>query len=263
MAHMWFGDLVTMKWWDDLWLNESFAEWACYHAAVNATDFTESWTGFTNARKNWAYRQDQLPSTHPIAADNYDLEAVEVNFDGITYAKGAAALRQLVAWVGEEQFLSGLAAYFRQHAYGNTELNDLLAALEDASGRDLGSWAKEWLQTSGVNTLRPRFAVDDEGRFTSFVIEQSAAPDFPTLRRHRIAVGLYDLTDDGLVRRGGAEIDVSGSETSVPELVGQPRPDLVLLNDGDLTYAKVRLDPASLGTLVANIDKFTESLPRA
>ena len=109
MAHMWFGDLVTMKWWDDLWLNESFAEWACYHAAVEATEFTEAWTGFTNARKNWAYRQDQLPSTHPIAADNYDLQAVEVNFDGITYAKGASVLKQLVAWVGLEHVPRGAA----------------------------------------------------------------------------------------------------------------------------------------------------------
>ena len=122
MAHMWFGDLVTMKWWDDLWLNESFAEFAASHASTNATRFTDSWTSFTNARKNWAYRQDQLPSTHPIAADNYDLHAVEANFDGITYAKGASALKQLVAWVGEEDFFAGLRAYFGKHAYGNTEL---------------------------------------------------------------------------------------------------------------------------------------------
>ena len=156
MAHMWFGDLVTMKWWDDLWLNESFAEWACYHAAVEATEFDESWTGFTNARKNWALRQDQLPSTHPIAADNYDLQAVEVNFDGITYAKGASVLKQLVAWVGLDNFLVGLRSYFQKHAFGNSEFSDLLSALEEASGRELDSWAKEWLQTSGVNTLTPR-----------------------------------------------------------------------------------------------------------
>ena len=153
---MWFGDLVTMKWWDDLWLNESFAEWACYHAAVEATEFDESWTGFTNARKNWALRQDQLPSTHPIAADNYDLQAVEVNFDGITYAKGASVLKQLVAWVGLDNFLVGLRAYFKRHAFGNSEFSDLLSALEESSGRELDSWAKEWLQTSGVNTLTPQ-----------------------------------------------------------------------------------------------------------
>jgi aminopeptidase N len=263
MAHMWFGDLVTMRWWDDLWLNESFAEWASHHAATKATKFTDAWTGFSNGRKTWAYRQDQLPSTHPIAADNYDLEAVEVNFDGITYAKGAAALRQLVAWVGEEQFLSGLAAYFRQHAYGNTELNDLLAALEDASGRDLGSWAKEWLQTSGVNTLRPRFSVDDDGRFTSFVIEQSAAPDFPTLRRHRIAVGLYERGDSGLVRRERFETDISGAESELPDLIGRTQPDLILLNDDDMSYTKIRMDPRSLQTLVEHIDEIDSSLARA
>ena len=192
MAHMWFGDLVTMRWWDDLWLNESFAEWACYHAAVEATEFTESWTGFTNARKNWALRQDQLPSTHPIAADNYDLQAVEVNFDGITYAKGASVLKQLVAWVGLENFLVGLRSYFRAHAFGNSEFADLLGALEESSGRELDSWAKEWLQTSGVNTLTPQFEVDDDGTYTSFAVEQTATVEHPTLRRHRLGIGLYD-----------------------------------------------------------------------
>jgi aminopeptidase N len=263
MAHMWFGNLVTMRWWDDLWLNESFAEWASHHAATRATKYTDAWTGFSNARKTWAYRQDQQPTTHPIAADNYDLEAVEVNFDGITYAKGAAALRQLVAWVGEEQFLAGLAAYFRTHAHGNTELIDLLAALEDASGRDLGSWAKEWLQTSGVNTLRARFAVDADERFESFVIEQTAAPDFPTLRRHRIAVGFYDRTDDGLVRRERFETDVSGAETELTEAIGHRQPDLILLNDDDLSYTKIRMDPRSLQTLVEHIDEIDSSLARA
>ena len=193
MAHMWFGDLVTMKWWDDLWLNESFAEWACYHAAVEATEFDESWTGFTNARKNWALRQDQLPSTHPIAADNYDLQAVEVNFDGITYAKGASVLKQLVAWVGLDNFLVGLRAYFKKHAFANSEFSDLLSALEESSGRELDSWAKEWLQTSGVNTLTPQFEVDDEGSYTSFSVLQTATVEHPTLRRHRIGIGLYDL----------------------------------------------------------------------
>jgi aminopeptidase N len=263
MAHMWFGDLVTMKWWDDLWLNESFAEWAAHQASTDATQYSEAWTNFCNARKTWAYRQDQLPSTHPIAADNYDLEAVEVNFDGITYAKGASALRQLVAWVGQEQFFAGLRTYFNRHAFGNTELTDLLKALEETSGRDLGSWTKEWLQTSGVNTVRSMFEVDDDGRFTSFIIEQTAHPDFPTLRRHRLAVGLYDLADGKLERRFTTEIDVVEHETPVPALVGQTQPDLVLLNDGDLTYAKVRLDARSLETVVGHIDAFTESLPRA
>jgi aminopeptidase N len=263
MAHMWFGDLVTMRWWDDLWLNESFAEWASHHAMTKATRFTEAWTGFSNARKGWAYRQDQLPSTHPIAADNFDLEAVEVNFDGITYAKGASSLRQLVAWVGEEHFVEGLRAYFREHAFGNTDLHHLMDALEAASGRDLESWTKEWLQTSGVNTLRPRFETDADGTFTSFVVEQGAHPDFPTLRRHRIAIGLYDHDGSRLVRRASIETDITGAESEIPELVGQRRPDLVLLNDQDLTYAKIRLDPESLATLTEHVHLIDDSLARA
>ena len=263
MAHMWFGDLVTMRWWDDLWLNESFAEWASHHASVKATKYDEAWTGFTNARKNWAYRQDQLPSTHPIAADNYDLEAVEVNFDGITYAKGASALRQLVAWVGEEEFLKGLRAYFKTHEFGNSELKDLLGALEQASGRDLGSWAEEWLQTSGVNTLRADFAVDDSGNFSSFAVDQTAHSDFPSLRRHRIAIGLYDNLDGRLVRRTAVETDITGKRTEIAELLGQRQPDLVLLNDGDLSYTKIRLDERSLATVVSSIDALDDSLARA
>src|SRR3954454_9110560 len=173
MAHMWFGDLVTMKWWDDLWLNESFAEWACYHAEVEATEFTESWTGFTNARKQTGYRQDQMPSTHPIAADNYDLQAVEVNFDGITYAKGASVLKQLVAWVGLENFLQGIRGYFKDFAFGNSEFKDLLMALEKSSGRELESWAQEWLQTAGVNTLSPEFELADDGTYRRLAVRQS------------------------------------------------------------------------------------------
>jgi aminopeptidase N len=268
MAHMWFGDLVTMKWWDDLWLNESFAEWACYHAAVEATEFDESWTGFTNARKNWALRQDQLPSTHPIAADNYDLQAVEVNFDGITYAKGASVLKQLVAWVGLDNFLVGLRAYFKKHAFGNSEFSDLLSALEESSGRELDSWAKEWLQTSGVNTLTPRFEVDDDGSYSSFSVLQTAVVEHPTLRRHRIGIGLYDLetTADGvdhLVRRTTVEVDVEGESTAIEELVGVRQPDLLLLNEGDLTYAKIRLDDRSLETVIGGLSRMDDSLARA
>jgi aminopeptidase N len=263
MAHMWFGDLVTMRWWDDLWLNESFAEFAAHHSSTQATRFTDAWTGFTNNRKNWAYRQDQLPSTHPIAADNYDLHAVEANFDGITYAKGASALRQLVAWVGEKDFFAGLRAYFTKHAYGNTELTDLLAELETASGRELGDWAEEWLQTSGVNTLRADFDVDERDTFTRFAIEQTAIDEYPTLRRHRIAIGLYNRVEGQLVRTERVEVDVRGSSTPVTELLDHQVPDLILLNDDDLTYAKIRLDHRSFETLVESIDTFEDSLPRA
>ena len=268
MAHMWFGDLVTMKWWDDLWLNESFAEWACYHAAVEATEFRESWTGFTNARKNWALRQDQLPSTHPIAADNHDLQAVEVNFDGITYAKGASVLKQLVAWVGLDNFLVGLRAYFKKHAFGNSEFADLLSALEQSSGRELDSWAKEWLQTSGVNTLTPSFELAADGTYASFSVQQTASVEHPTLRRHRLGIGLYDEVanehgESRLVRRSHVEVDVEGETTAITELVGERQPDLLLLNDGDLTYAKIRLDERSLATVVGGLARLDDSLARA
>ena len=266
MAHMWFGDLVTMRWWDDLWLNESFATWAGTLAQAEATRWTSAWTTFAQLYKAWAYRQDQLPSTHPIAADIPDIAAVEVNFDGITYAKGASVLKQLVAYVGRENFLDGVRKYFAAHAWGNATLADLLAALEETSGRDLAAWSTEWLQTAGVNTLRPSYSVDADGRFTEFAVEQEAPATHPVLRSHRIAIGLYDRTsadEASLVRRQRVETDVAGPRTVVPELVGQPRPDLVLVNDDDLTYAKIRLDDHSLGTLVDSIGAFSDSLPAA
>src|ERR1700729_1063555 len=263
MAHMWFGDLVTMRWLDDLWLNESFATWADTEAQAKATRWSHSWTTFTTAWKAWACKQDQLPSTHPIAADIPDIHAVEVNLDGITYAKGAAVLKQLVAYVGYDNFLAGVRAYFAAHAFGNATLADLLSALEETSGRDLGSWSREWLETAGVNTLRPSYSVDAEGRFTAFSVLQSAAASHPTLRSHRIAIGLYSLTADGLVRTSSVETDVTGDWTPVPALVGVPRPDLVLLNDEDLTYAKIRLDPHSLRTAISSVGQLTSSLPAA
>ena len=263
MAHMWFGDLVTMKWWDDLWLNESFAEWACYFCEAEATEFTDAWTGFANARKQTGYRADQLPSTHPIAADNYDLEAVEVNFDMITYAKGASVLKQLVAWVGLDDFLAGLRQYFKDFAYDNSEFADLLAALEKASGRELSGWAQEWLQTAGVNTLTPEFELDEDGTYRRLVVRQSAHPDYPTLRRHRLGIGLYDLVDGSLVRRDYYEVDVEGETTEVQQAAGVRQPDLLLLNDDDLAYAKIRLDDRSLATVVEGLSRLDESLPRA
>ena len=264
MAHMWFGDLVTMRWWNDLWLNESFAEWASTLAAAEATEWTSAWTTFANSEKAWAYRQDQLPSTHPIAAEIRDLEDVEVNFDGITYAKGASVLKLLAAWVGRDEFLAGIRSYFSTHAWGNTELRDLLDQLEQNSGRNLRAWSQEWLETAGVNTLRPRFETDGDGRFTSFTVEQSAPEQWPTLRSHRLAIGLYDRDADGrLARVARVELDVVGATTDVPELVGRQQPALVLLNDEDLTYAKIRLDERSLATLTADIPTIEDGLARS
>ncbi|MBW8731416.1 MAG: aminopeptidase N, partial [Terrabacter sp.] len=263
LAHMWFGNLVTMKWWDDLWLNESFAEWASTTCQAEATEWTSAWTTFGTSEKAWAYTQDQLSSTHPIAADMRHLEDVEVNFDGITYAKGASVLKQLVAYVGREPFTAGLRAYFAKHAWRNTTLADLLSELEQTSGRDLGTWSKLWLETAGVNTLRPQVETDDQGLISSVRIVQTSAEDFPTLRPHRLAVGLYDIEGDDLVRTDRIELDVDGEVTDVPQLVGRPAPALLLVNDDDLAYAKIRLDERSLGTALARPRGFRDSLPRA
>lgn len=265
MAHMWFGDLVTMSWWDDLWLNESFATFASVLCQSEATEYTEAWTTFATVEKSWAYRQDQLPSTHPIAADIPDLAAVEVNFDGITYAKGASVLKQLVAYVGLEHFLAGLRDYFRTHAFGNATFDDLLAALEQASGRDLSNWGQQWLRTTGLNTLRPEFDVDADGKFTRFVVAQSgAAPGAGETRVHRVAIGIYDEDGSGkLVRVHREELDVAGSTTEVTALVGVSRGKLVLVNDDDLTYCSLRLDAESLQAALQRIADIAEPLPRS
>ncbi len=262
LAHMWFGDLVTMRWWDDLWLNESFAEYISHLACVEATEWTEAWTTFANVEKTWAYRQDQLPSTHPIVADISDLEDVEVNFDGITYAKGASVLRQLVAWVGQDAFTEGVRSYFRAHAWGNTTLRDLLSELERSSGRDLTEWSGLWLQTAGVGTLRPAVSVQD-GHFTSFAVMQVAPDSWPTLRTHRLGIGLYDLRDGRLVRRDSLEVDIAGGRTEIPALVGVEQPDLVLLNDNDLAFVKIRLDERSVRTLIDHVGDIESALARA
>ncbi|MFF1916623.1 aminopeptidase N [Streptomyces sp. NPDC058239] len=272
LAHMWFGDLVTMEWWNDLWLNESFATYtsvAC-QAYAEGSKWPHSWTTFANSEKTWAYRQDQLPSTHPIMADIRDLDDVLVNFDGITYAKGASVLKQLVAYVGMDEFFKGVQAYFKAHAFGNTRLSDLLGALEKTSGRDLKTWSKAWLETAGINVLRPEIETDENGHVTSFTVLQEApalpagAKGEPTLRPHRIAIGCYDHDASGnLVRTNRIELDVDGARTAVPFPAGTTRPAVILLNDDDLSYAKVRLDEESLRVVTEHLGDFTESLPRA
>ena len=293
MAHMWFGDLVTMRWWDDLWLNESFATFVSVLCQSQATRWTSAWTTFANIEKTWAYRQDQLSSTHPIAADIPDVQAVEVNFDGITYAKGASVLKQLAAYVGIEEFLRAMRVYFRRHEYGNTTLADLLRALAEESGRDLSHWSAQWLETAGINTLRADFTLDEQGRYASFAILQGPAEPRAeregsqrdrgsdgdrspgararrpvdgadgVLRDHRLAIGLYNADAAKVVRSSRVEIDVTGARTEVPELVGVAQPDLLLINDDDLTYGKVRLDDRSLATVVGRVADIDDPLPRA
>ncbi|HEY2505649.1 MAG TPA: aminopeptidase N [Streptosporangiaceae bacterium] len=262
MAHMWFGDLVTMKWWDDLWLNESFAEFSAALASAEGTRFTEAWTTFAGSRKTWGYMQDQLPSTHPVAASVPTLSEAIANFDGISYAKGASVLKQLAAHVGRDAFFEGIRAYFAEHGWANATLADLLRALERSSGLSLGDWSKAWLQTAGPNTLRPDLAVAADGVFTGFAVLQEAPAEHPTLRPHHIAIGLYNRDGATLVRSHRVEVDVTGARTEVPALTGLAQPEFVLLNDDDLGYAIVRFDDKSLAALPTAIGAFTDSLAR-
>ena len=263
LAHMWFGDLVTMRWWNDLWLNESFAEWASTIATAEATEWTEAWTTFQAMEKSWAYRQDQLPSTHPIVANIRDIEDVQVNFDGITYAKGGSVLKQLVAWVGEDAFFAGVHNYFVKHQWSNATLGDLLEELEDTSGRSLGKWSELWLETAGVNTLYPEVLTDD-GVITSFHIRQTAPADWPTLRPHRLAVGFYNPGEEGALQRvWRTELDIDGALTEVTAALGQTRPELILINDDDLAYAKIRLDEHSRHSAVTHLSRVANPLARA
>jgi aminopeptidase N len=263
LAHMWFGDLVTMWWWDDLWLNEAFATWAAFWSLAEATTFPEPWAGFVILIKNGGIKADQLSSTHPVCADMPDVDATEVNFDAITYRKGASVLKQLAAYVGIDAFVNGLRRYFADHAWGNARFGDLVDALAFASGRPVREVAIQWLETAGVNTLRTELAVDADGRYQSAAVVQEAAAGYPTLRTHRIGVGLYDLAGSQLVRRERVEVEISGARTEIAELVGVRAPDVLLLNDDDLTYAKVRLDSSSLASVGRHIAGFDSTLARA
>ena len=264
MAHMWFGDLVTMKWWDDLWLNESFAEWASYQSVSESTKYKQAWTEFNSLRKNWAYRVDQLTTTHPIATEMVDLDAVRTNFDGISYAKGASVLQQLVAHVGRDNFIKGLRLYFAKHAFGNTTLKDLIDQLEAVSGRDLTPWVSTWLRTAGVNTLRQVIEVSGD-TYASISIQQEV-PTMPVgsteLRSHRLHVGLFDIVGDKLTRRTSVELDVEGALTEVKALASAKVADLVLINDKDQTYAKLRFDHRSIATMKSHLGSLDDSLAR-
>ncbi|BBE22768.1 aminopeptidase [Arthrobacter sp. MN05-02] len=266
MAHMWFGDLVTMSWWDDLWLKESFADYMGALGVAEATRWSTSWVSFANRRKSWAYVQDQLPTTHPIVADIPDLEAAKQNFDGITYAKGASVLKQLVAFVGRDAFTEAARQYFRKHEYGNTTLTDLLDVLADATGRDLASWSRSWLQTSGVPSLRAEVSALD-GVLSEVTIVQDAVDPvtgWDEYRPHRVRLGLYSYDAQGrLVRTGTEAVTVEGGRTPVPALAGTAQPDLLLVNDDDLTYAKLSFDERSLATLLSSIDRLQDPLARA
>lgn len=258
MAHMWFGDLVTLRWWDDIWLNESFAEYMGYQTLTEATRFTDTWVDFGIVRKAWGYDADQRPSTHPVAPDPEavpDTASAMLNFDGISYAKGASALRQLVTWLGEKDFLAGINTHFKRHKFGNATLADFIDNLASATDRDVHAWAEKWLRTTGVDTLTP--VVAENGGSWTLAVEQDGD------RPHRIAVGAYD-TDPArpgqLVLRERFETDVPATE---PVTRAGARPALVLLNDGDFSYAKVRLDTQSWETALRSLSGLPDSLARA
>lgn len=260
MAHMWFGDLVTLRWWDDLWLNESFADCMGVRGAAEGAGYANARAGHA-MRAMWGYTADQRPSTHPVAGSVAASDEALNNFDGISYAKGGAILNQLAAWVGEKAFFAGLRTYFERHGHDNAALPDLMRALAHSSGRDLDDWAQRWLRTSGPNTLRVETAVAD-GRYTDAAVVQTAAADHPTLRPHHVRLGLYRLVDGAAMRVAQLTVDVDGERTAVPELIGMTQPDLLLVNDGDLTYAKVRLDASSFQALPQVMPRLSDPLAR-
>ncbi len=256
MAHMWFGDLVTLKWWDDIWLNESFAEYMGYQTLTEATRFTDTWVDFGIGRKTWGYDADQRPSTHPVAPDPDavpDTASAMLNFDGISYAKGASALRQLVTWMGEKDFLAGINTHFARHKFGNATLADFIDSLAQATDRDVHAWAESWLRTTGVDTLTPT-VTETNGTWSLTVTQDGSRP-------HRIAVGAYDAdpVDDRLVLRSRFELDIPNGDSD--PRTGR-RPALVVLNDGDASYAKVRLDATSWDTAVTSLSRVPDPLTR-
>jgi aminopeptidase N len=269
MAHMWFGNLVTSQWWDDLWLSESFAEFCGHDASVRLGLYPEAWSTFSVSRKAWGFAQDRLPSTHPVAADAATLSAAMANFDGISYAKGASVLRQLTGYVGEQNFFAGIRDYIAAHAYGNARLADLLsavgthAAIGAHTGGDLAAWSKAWLETAGVNTLRCEFETGPDGAFTSFAITQEAPADHPVLRPHHVSIGLYERDGGGVRKTRSVKAEVAGARTRVPALDGVARPDLILLGDDDQGYVLTRFDARSLRTVLSSVGELADPLARA
>lgn len=265
LAHMWFGDYVTMKWWNDLWLNESFAEFTSTLATAEATEWHDAWATFCSGEKSWALNQDQLSTTHPIVAPINDLNDTYVNFDGITYAKGASVLKQLVAYVGRSEFFEGINHYLYRHAYSNATLNDLLTELEGTSGRDLKTWSAQWLEQAGINTIATDLHTAQDGTISELTLHQFAPTDHPVLREHRLAVGFYNEDEESgkVVRTDRIELDVDGEATTVTEATGKPRPQFLLTNDDDLTYTKLRFDDESLAFATANLYRFDDALARA
>jgi aminopeptidase N len=248
MAHMWFGDLVTMRWWDDLWLNEAFASWASDWAMAGATEFTDAWASFLVQRKLLGYRNDMGPASHPIRAAVPDVARATANFDAITYDKGESVLKQLAAYVGEDVFVAGLRTYFDRHSWGSARLDDLVGAVAEASGRDLAGWTEAWLDRAGADTL-----VLADGVLTA------TSPDAAAPRPHRLDVGCFSRVGDTLTRTAAVDVETTGEQTAVD----LPDADLYVVNDRDLTYAAVRTDAAGLEALLAEAGSLPDPVSRA
>ena len=266
MCHMWFGDLVTPTWWEDTWLKETFADHQGTWAEAEAAGYTEAWVSFASTRKAWAYLEDSRPATtHPIVARVDDVEAARQAFDGITYAKGASVLKQLVYYVGREKFFKGINNYLNKHAYSNATLADLLAELELTSGRDLKAWSAQWLEESGINTIATEVEENEDGTIKRLALRQTAPAEHPVLRAHRLAVGFYneDPETGKIVRTDRFELDVDGELTVVDAAAGKARPSLILVNDDDLTYTKLRFDDKSLAFATSNLYRFDDALARS
>ncbi|MEP7192426.1 MAG: aminopeptidase N [Actinomycetota bacterium] len=259
MAHMWFGDLVTMQWWDDLWLNESFAEYMSHRTLSAVTEFTDAWVDSSMARKPWGYAAERMPSTHPVAGlPAPDAQSALQNFDGISYAKGAATLRQLIAHIGDAAFISGVADYLRQHAHGNASLGDFLGAMERASGQDLGGWSDAWLRTAGLDAI----SVDTtsaEGPMTSATMRRTPPPAYPADRPHSIDVAGFSR---------GTEVfrvltTVDQDETPLPGLLGKPVANMLIPNATDLTWATIKLDKATIAAAPSELSAVPQAQARA
>lgn len=270
MCHMWFGDLATPAWWDDLWLKESFADNQGTMAAAEATQYTGEWASFAVERKAWAYQQDSYPTTHPIAADIPDVDAAKNNFDGITYAKGAAVLKQLVAWVGRDVFFNAAHDYFIEHQFGATSLHDLLLALQAQTGSDLSEWERLWLHTTGPSQLHATWTEGEEGQIRDFVLRQTSVGDAPLcLRPHQLIISVFTEDDGTLVKSHSFPVRIDGESAlidpeGVLDVAGAARlMDLVVINDEDLTYAVTRFDPRSTRTALTLASTIQDVTTRA